>query len=80
VDRGPRLLGRPADGGVLLGQLPAHRLRVLLEGPAPGLLGREAPALQVPRPTVQTETCSPTFAAKSCWTASRVQRAKGRRS
>jgi len=48
VDQGPGLLRGPAEGRVLLGQPPAHRRRVLLEGPAPGRLRREAPALEVP--------------------------------
>ena len=41
VDLGPGLFRRAPDGRVLLGQLPPHRHRVLLEGPAAGFLGRK---------------------------------------
>ena len=79
VDLGPGLLGRLADGRVLLRQPPADRHGILLEGPPPGFLRREAPAFQVaadgPDRDVQAER-----SARSRWTASRVQRAKGRRS
>ncbi len=48
VDRGSALFRQAPDGGVLRGKPPADRRGVLLEGPAAGLLGREAPPLQVP--------------------------------
>jgi hypothetical protein len=47
VDLSPGGLGRLADGRVLLRQPPADRHGILLEGPPPGFLGREAPAFQV---------------------------------
>jgi hypothetical protein len=47
VDLGARLFRRVADGRVLLGQPPADRRRIPLEGPAARLLRGEPPALQV---------------------------------